>query len=132
MRLEEINPFDDIKETFLYIPDISGFTRFINHTNIHTSKRIIKVLLETILDANILNLKVAEIQGDAIVFYSLGAPTDIINLEEQVKKTFLDYQKALINLNGIANSPDLQDLSLKIIVHYGMVSTTEIKGIPKL
>lgn len=132
MKLEEINPFEDVREAFLYIPDISGFTKFINHTNIHVSKHIIKVLLEAILDSNILNLKVAEIQGDAIVFYSLGVPPTISKLEAQVQKTFLDFQKALLHLNAVTNSPDLQDLTLKIIVHYGLVSTTEIKGIPKL
>lgn len=132
MKIEEINSFNDVKEAFLYIPDISGFTRFINHTNIHTSKTIIKNLLETILDANILNLKVAEIQGDAIVFYSLGTPPSLTKLEAQTKKTFYDFQKELIRLNGCSNAEDLQDLSLKIIVHYGLVSTTNIKGTVKL
>lgn len=132
MKLEEINPFEDIKEAFLYIPDISGFTRFINHSNIHSSKHIIKMLLETIIDSNILNLKIAEIQGDAITFYQLGTPPNLSKVEAQVKKTFLDFQKAIKGLNCLTNAPDLHDLSLKIIIHYGTVSTTEIKGVPKL
>src|SRR6478736_3579652 len=132
MKLEEVNSFDDVKEAFLFIPDISGFTKFINHTNIHSSKTIIRNLLEAILDSNILNLKVAEIQGDAIVFYSLGTPPSLTKLEAQTKRTFYDFQKELIRLNATTNSQDLLDLSLKIIVHYGLVSTTNIKGTAKL
>jgi hypothetical protein len=133
MNVAAISRFEEIKPAFLYIPDISGFTKFINDTNLHESKKYIHDLLEVILDSNILNLKVAEIAGDAIVFYSTGTPPNLTKLESQTKKTFLDFQKALKKIEGeneFVN--ELHDLSLKIIVHYGDVATTEIKGVTKL
>jgi hypothetical protein len=85
------------------------------------------------LDANILNLKVAEIMGDAIVFYKTGVPPNLTKLECQTKKTFKDFQRAKKKMESKnIFSKELHNLSLKIIVHYGEISTTEIKGIPKL
>lgn len=133
MSIENISHLDEIKPVFLYIPDISGFTKFINNTNLHESKKFVHSLLETIIDSNILNLKVAEILGDAIVFYSVGTPPNITKLESQVKKTFLDFQRTIKKLEKENDVPkQLPNLTLKIVVHYGKIATTEIKGINKL
>ena len=55
----------------LFIPDISGFTRFVNETEINHSRLIIQELLEILINANELNLEISEIEGDAILFTSL-------------------------------------------------------------
>lgn len=52
----------------VFIPDISGFTNFVKQTEISHSKHIISELLEAIINSNILDLKVAEIEGDAFFF----------------------------------------------------------------
>ena len=52
----------------LFIPDISGFTRFINQTDIEHSRLIIQELLEVLINANQIGLEVSEIEGDAILF----------------------------------------------------------------
>ena len=127
--LEEVQAFNTTRPILLFIPDISGFTNFIKNTDVAISKKFTHQLLEVILDSNLLNFKVAEIQGDAIFFYSFGPPPCITKLECQVKKTFLDFQKAL---HSIMEKNTLYPLSLKMVVHYGEVSATEVKGIPKL
>ena len=68
----------------LFIPDISGFTQFIDQTEIAHSQRIIAELLELLIDANELDLRVSEIEGDAILFYRFG---DAPSLEEVVRQT---------------------------------------------
>lgn len=133
MNIESINQLEGEKQAFFFIPDISGFTKFIHDTNLKDSKNLIHELLEVILDSNVLNLKVAEILGDAIVFYSIGTPPSITKLESQTKKTFTDFQRALTRLEEHHSlSKELHNLTLKIVVHYGEVATTEIKGITKL
>jgi hypothetical protein len=131
--IENIDSFEDVKPAFLYIPDISGYTQFINSTNIKYSRKLIHELLEIIVDSNILNLKIAEIQGDAILFYKLGTPPSISKLESQVKRTFLNFQESLEHMKMkyelLRKAPDL---SLKIIVHLGIIGTIEIKNIVKL
>lgn len=133
LELQTVSPFDDVQQVLIYMPDISGFTEFVNNTDIEDSKHLIHDLLEVLVDSNILNLKIAEIQGDAIFFYHLGTPYNITKLESQAKKTFLDFQRALIkiekehpHLKGVSN------LTIKIVVHFGLVSATEIKGLIKL
>ncbi|TFF36126.1 DUF2652 domain-containing protein [Mucilaginibacter psychrotolerans] len=61
-----------VTEGNLLIPDISGFTRFVQITDIETGSYIISRLLAVLLDSNMLNLKISEIEGDAILFYKLG------------------------------------------------------------
>ena len=52
----------------LFIPDISGFTRFINETEIDHSRLIIQELLELLINNNTTGLEISEIEGDAILF----------------------------------------------------------------
>jgi hypothetical protein len=131
--IEQIDSFEDVKPAFLYIPDISGYTQFINNTNIKYSRKLIHELLEIIVDSNILNLKIAEIQGDAILFYKLGTPPCVSKLESQAKRTFINFQESLermrMKYDLLRKAPPL---SLKIIVHFGIVGTMEIKNIVKL
>ncbi|MDX1410162.1 MAG: DUF2652 domain-containing protein, partial [Saprospiraceae bacterium] len=55
--------------TLLFIPDISGFSKFVKHNEIRHSQHIVEELLEAIIDANEIGLEISEIEGDAILFY---------------------------------------------------------------
>jgi hypothetical protein len=71
------------KSSLIYILDISGFTKFVTETEIDHSTHIIEELLEIIIDSNEINLKVSEIEGDAVLFYRFGEPP---TAEEIVKQ----------------------------------------------
>ena len=58
----------------LFIPDISGFTRFVNEIEIEHTRHIIQQLLEVLINANKIGLEISEIEGDAILFYKFGEP----------------------------------------------------------
>ena len=73
----------------IFIPDISGFTRFVNETEIEHSRFIIEDLLETIINSNQLGLQISEIEGDAILFYKFGDPPGVQQLVDQVEKNVL-------------------------------------------
>jgi predicted nucleic-acid-binding protein len=64
-----------MQKALYFIPDISGFTRFVNETEIEHSIHIIEELLETLLDNNPLEFKLAEIEGDALFMYSTEFPS---------------------------------------------------------
>ena len=55
--------------SFLFVPDITGFTEFVNKTEIDHSQHIISELLENIIDSNQLGLEISEVEGDAVLFY---------------------------------------------------------------
>ena len=63
-----------------FIPDISGFTKFVTETEVSHSQHIIQELLELIVDANQLGLEVSEFEGDAVLFVRPGAPPSLDEL----------------------------------------------------
>jgi len=121
----------------LFIPDISGFTKFINDTEIEHSQHIITELLEVILEANTLNLQVNEIEGDAILFYRIGKPPTAFDIAEQSKKIFVEFHKYLqiIERDRVCHCgacSTASELTLKIIVHFGDIGLSNIRGHQKL
>lgn len=121
----------------IFIPDISGFTQFVNSVELNHSQHIIGELLETILDANEMGLKVSEVEGDAILFYKLGKLPDLDVTYRQVEKMFLSFHKHL-ELYEIQRTCHCNacitaiHLSLKIITHYGEFTEYKIKHFLKL
>ena len=53
-------------KSLLFIPDISGYTKFIQTTEIEHSQHVISELLEVLINANTQKLQLAEIEGDAL------------------------------------------------------------------
>ena len=121
----------------IFIPDISGFTHFVNSVELEHSRHIIQELLEVILDANQMELNVSEVEGDAILFYKLGELPDLDIAYKQVEKMFLSFHKHLefyesrrtCHCNACISAIHL---SLKIISHYGEFTEYRIKNFLKL
>ena len=68
----------------LFIPDISGFTKFITTIELSHSHHIIQELIEVLIDGNEMGLEVSEIEGDAILFYKFGDAASIEGLNKHV------------------------------------------------
>lgn len=58
--------------SLLLTPDTSGFTAFVHETELEHSQYIILGLLNALIEADELGLTVAEIEGDAVLFYQEG------------------------------------------------------------
>ncbi len=117
----------------IFIPDISGFTQFVNNVELKHSQHIIRELLEIILDANEMELSVSEIEGDAILFYKLGESPDLDITYKQVEKMFLSFHNHLEQYESrrtcYCNAcTSAIHLSLKIITHYGEFTEYRIKN----
>lgn len=121
----------------LFIPDISGFTRFINEIEIDHSRHIIQQLLEVLINANETDLEISEIEGDAILFYKFGEPLELETLYKQVEKMFCAFHR---HLNAYNSRKICQckacisavDLTLKVITHYGEFTTYNVRNFSKL
>lgn len=118
--------------SLLFIPDITGFTNFVKQTEIEHSQHIISELLELIIDSNIMGMEVAEVEGDAVLFFkhnSVPEPDEIIR---QVKKTFLDFHNHLRSYESkricsCGACSTAINLSLKFIIHIGKIGFTSVK-----
>lgn len=112
------------KPTLICIPDISGFTRFMSEANSDLSHKVVSSLLNKIIYTNTIDLKVSEIEGDAILFYLHGELPDFEVLLKQCQHFHSEFYKQL-NLLTRKNSKDEDSnninhmLGLKIILHYG-------------
>ena len=58
-----------MKKSLLFIPDISGFTNFVQTTEVEHSQHVIAELLEILIDANANEFQLAEVEGDALFFF---------------------------------------------------------------
>lgn len=122
--------------TFIFIPDISGFSKFVHRTSIQHSKHIIAELLELIIDSDDLNLKVSEIEGDAVLFFNDEIPS-LNAILNQVAKTFIRFHNHLkrYEIERICRCGACETaskLSLKFVVHQGPVEINNIKDHLKL
>jgi len=123
-------------KSLLFVPDITGFTRFVNKTEIDHSQHIISELLENIIDSNQLGLEVSEIEGDAVFFYKINEVPDIADIYEQAKLMFLNFHAHLklydtqrICQCGACSTAS--ELSLKFVVHSAEIGFTNIKNSKK-
>jgi len=57
-----------MNSSLLFLPDISGFTEFVQTTEVEHSQHVISELLEVLIEANTEQLQLAEIEGDALFF----------------------------------------------------------------
>jgi len=121
----------------LFIPDISGFTRFVNEIEIEHSRHIIQQLLEVLINANDSGLEISEIEGDAILFYRFGEPLQLETLYKQVEKMFRAFHQHLISYDHrkicqCKACVSAINLSLKVITHYGEFTSYNVKQFKKL
>lgn len=121
----------------LFIPDISGFTRFVTEMEIEHSRYIIKELLEVLIDSNQLGMEISEVEGDAILFYKFGNAPSKEAIFQQVEKMFCSFHR---HLQAYEYRRFCQckacvtafNLSLKVITHYGEFTGYAVKSFQKL
>lgn len=133
MKTNENQPGNSL----IFIPDISGYTKFLNSTEILHSKHIIEELLEAILSANEIGLELSEIEGDALLMYRKAKAPTCQELLVQIKKMYIGfhahlkkYETQRICSCGACTSAT--DLELKFVAHYGEMAKTVINDRPGL
>lgn len=120
-------------KSLLFIPDISGFTNFIQSTEAEHSQHVIAELLEILIASNTLNLQLAEIEGDALFFYKKDSIPSQEQLLAQVETMFTAFYNHLKMLeknricpcSACAMAPQLE---LKIIAHCGVLQSLNVQG----
>lgn len=123
--------------SLIFIPDISGFTKFVSENEIDHSTHIIEELLEIIVDSNEIDLEISEIEGDAVLFYRFGAPPTLNEIIAQSKGMFIRFHEQLklyerdrVCQCGACSTA--QYLTLKMVAHYGELSELKVKERSKL
>lgn len=118
--------------SLLYMPDISGFTAFVHETELEHSQHIISDLLETLIDADELNLTVAEVEGDAVLFYKEGplpSPEQVVVQAHHMFEAFHDRIASFVATCtcSCAACQTVNNLTLKVIAHAGPLGFTTVR-----
>ncbi len=121
----------------IFIPDISGFTKFVTKCEINHSNHIISNLINIILNSNRLKLKVSEIEGDAVLFYIKGVPPKKEEIIQLSKRMFIEFHKILNAMERnffckCGSCSTASGLTLKFIAHYGVCKEVSIHNATKL
>ncbi len=119
-----------------FVPDISGFTDFVNSTEAQHSQHIISELLEQMIDANLIDLQLAEIEGDALFFYKEGAIPSGAEIIAQMQQIYLAFHQHLRRYENqrICDCGACRtaiNLQLKFVAHAGQSQFIEVKGAKK-
>ncbi len=119
------------ERAIILIPDISGFTGFTGATEIDHAAHIITELLELIVASNETDFTLAEIEGDAVLFYRKGEPLRREQLIDQCLRMFANFHQRLrvIERDTVCQCGACQtasNLTLKFIAHFGYIKEIKI------
>lgn len=122
-----------MNKSLLFLPDISGFTKFVQNTEVEHSQHVIAELLEILIEANTQELQLAEIEGDALFFYKEEEIPSLEKLLAQMETMFTAFYSHLKLLeknricpcNACSTAPELK---LKIIAHSGVLQFLNVQG----
>jgi hypothetical protein len=125
-----------IEKATIFIPDISGFTEFVTKTELDHSSHIINELLNLIISQNYSGFSLSEIEGDAVLFYKKGDAPSRQQLVKQCLDIFTKFHEQLkiIERDVVCKCGACQtasQLSLKFIIHYGIIKEFRIADITK-
>jgi len=114
-----------IQYGYIVLADISGFTSFMEETEITHSSNILRDLMELIISHFTPTLNLAEVEGDAVFAY---APDPRISrgelLLEIIEATYAAFRDRQRSMAHNATCPckachSISNLDLKFITHYG-------------
>lgn len=108
----------------LVIADISGYTAFIADTELEHSREILTELLETIITSMNGQLRVAQLEGDAVCF--VGTATEP-ELHGWLEECFLGFHRRLRDIKTATTCTcracsTVGALTLKLVAHHGAYS----------
>ena len=119
------------EQAIIFIPDISGFTDFTTATEIDHAAHIIAELLELLVESNEAGFTLAEIEGDAVLFYRTGESLERTRLVAQCLTMFSRFHERLmvIERDTVCQCGACQSagkLTLKFIVHFGYLKEIKV------
>lgn len=121
-----------IRRAVLLIADIGGYTHYMqwNRTHLAHAQLTVAGLLESVINAA-KGLKLAKLEGDAAFFWAPDTNAKVVVCERlsRMRASFLERRERLKNdiACQCASCSQLENLSLKFVVHVGEVADQRVK-----
>ena len=122
----------------LLIADISGYTQYLNSSELEHAQEVLRSLMELLIDRTLPPLRVAGLRGDAVFSYGLSGVTQGGQaLVEMIEDTYVAFRRAIeqmvINTTCQCNAcANISALDLKFFLHYGAFSISSLRGTEEL
>ncbi len=110
---------------YLVISDITGYTAFLNESELEHAEDSLSNLLELLIDRNRPPLVISRLEGDAVISYApLASLLQSQTLVDLIESMYVAFRKALEIMVANTTCPctacrNLSSLDLKFLVHYG-------------
>ena len=121
----------------ILIPDITGYTQFLNETELQHSQHVITDLLDALVGAIHPDVRLSEIEGDALLCYRLGPAPALEKIQRQTRDWYVAFheRRNLLMRNIFCTCGACTgsiNLDLKVIAHYGEVNAHQVSGFTKI
>ena len=119
--------------SLIFMPDISGYTNFVNHTELSHQEHILTELLNLLIESNEIGLELAEVEGDALFYYKTDELPSFEAILDQVKRMFVRFHSHLryydkYRLCHCGACSEATGLNLKFVVHIGKLGFLQLRG----
>jgi hypothetical protein len=121
-------------EGCLLIADISGYTTYLNKSELDHAEKTLTAILELLVDQTQPPLVISRLEGDAVISY--GIRDHLYSgqtLVEKIENTYVAFRKAIermvLNTTCSCNAcANISNLDLKFLIHYGKFALQQIRG----
>ena len=126
------------QQGFLIISDITGYSRYINESELEHARDSLTALLNLLIDHTKSPLVISKLEGDAVFSYAPeGGFLQSQSLLDMIESTYASFRKALdlmvLNTTCTCNAcRNLPNLDLKFFVHYGSYMTQQLGNFTEL
>lgn len=123
-----------IQHGYLVLADISGYTSFVEETELDHGPKILRDLTTLIIDHLTPALQLAEVEGDAVfVYVPAGAMSRGELLLEVIEATYVAFRNRQRSMKHNSTCPckacqSVAQLDLKFVTHYGPFVLQEVAG----
>jgi hypothetical protein len=114
-----------IQKGIIHIADISGYTAFLNESELEHAQGTLQSLLEVLIENTHLPLVISRLEGDAVISYATeGSFLQGASVLEMVESSYIAFRRALelmvINTTCTCNAcRNIPNLDLKFFIHHG-------------
>jgi len=132
--IEHPELFTGLQEGALVLADISGYSAFVQQTEVDHSWSILHELLDTMVRSLAGRMDVSQVEGDAILFISGLTTPEVISALEG---TFVAFRRRLRDMQAVTTCPcnacaNIGVLKLKFVVHHGKFSRQRLGSVEQL
>jgi hypothetical protein len=114
-----------VERGIIHIADISGYTAFLNESELEHAQGTLQSLMEVLIDKTQLPLVISRLEGDAVISYAKdGSYLQGSSVLEMVESSYIAFRRALelmvINTTCTCNAcRNITNLDLKFFIHHG-------------